>query len=455
MHLTRKKCLLLNNLLAIAAAVMMVLSKTAVSFEMIMAARFIYGINAGAAMLVHGLYLSESAPKRLRGMVAFTMTNFICIGKFTGQLLGISELLGTEERWPWLLGVGGVTGLLQMMTLPLLPESPRYLLIMKGDVQACEQAMDRLWGGGVDHSVEMADMCEEAAVLKGVKRRGVLDLLREPSLRWQLLTVICLFTQIQMNGVNAVYQYAFEVFREAGIAPDQMRYAALGTSLCELSSSILCVLVIERTGKKLLQLWGLFGMTGILALLTVTLYLQSVLWWMAYLSLVLIFLHIFISCAPAGVTVPIAGDLFDQSFKAAGFTIGTTVNWTWLFLVGMLFPVIVEYLDYLCFLIFLMFCLGTGLFVQFHVPETRNRTVLEIAAEYKRMHTRHASASASASDVEKHHPPVSDNKHPPVDVQRTAVVPVARHTQVAWIKDRTETEVVRPGQNEMVHATRL
>lgn len=44
---SRKRCLLLNNLVAISAAILMVLSKTAMSFEMIMVGRFLYGINAG------------------------------------------------------------------------------------------------------------------------------------------------------------------------------------------------------------------------------------------------------------------------------------------------------------------------------------------------------------------------------------------------------------------------
>lgn len=47
MLFSRKRCLLLNNLVAISGALIMLLSKTAMSFEMIMVGRFIYGINAG------------------------------------------------------------------------------------------------------------------------------------------------------------------------------------------------------------------------------------------------------------------------------------------------------------------------------------------------------------------------------------------------------------------------
>lgn len=43
----RKRCLLLNNFVTIAGAVLMLLSRTARSFEMIMAARLIYGISSG------------------------------------------------------------------------------------------------------------------------------------------------------------------------------------------------------------------------------------------------------------------------------------------------------------------------------------------------------------------------------------------------------------------------
>lgn len=43
----RKRCLLLNNFVTISGAVLMLLSRTARSFEMIMAARLIYGISSG------------------------------------------------------------------------------------------------------------------------------------------------------------------------------------------------------------------------------------------------------------------------------------------------------------------------------------------------------------------------------------------------------------------------
>lgn len=47
------------------------------------------------------------------------------------------ELLGDPQTWPLLLASCLVPGVLQLMSLPLLPESPRYLLIDCGDTATC------------------------------------------------------------------------------------------------------------------------------------------------------------------------------------------------------------------------------------------------------------------------------------------------------------------------------
>lgn len=116
------------------------------------------------------------------------------------------------------------------------------------------------------------------------------------------------------------------------------------------------------------------------------------------------------SWSKAATTAPLPGEILPQSFKSAGYTLGCTINWMGLFALGMLFPTMVvrrcidtptdqmtwivdssvfifqENLESFCFLIFLVFCLVCGLYVAFNVPETKNRTVLEITAEFERMH---------------------------------------------------------------------
>lgn len=56
----------------------------------------------------------------------------VTIGLLLSQILGLPLILGTDDGWPFLLGVAFIPAILQLMLLPLCPESPRYLLISKG-----------------------------------------------------------------------------------------------------------------------------------------------------------------------------------------------------------------------------------------------------------------------------------------------------------------------------------
>ncbi|XP_076007276.1 solute carrier family 2, facilitated glucose transporter member 5-like [Genypterus blacodes] len=395
----RKKCMWFNNFVAISGALLMLLSKTAKSFEMIMVGRFLYGINTGLNTILHMTYVVECTPKRLRGMVGVTACTFISIGKLCAQLLGMSELLGTDERWQWLLGFNGLPALLQLLTLPLLPESPHYLLLHKDDSQGCEKALRQLWGHK-DHSVEMEEMLEQHA--KEVRSHTVMELIRNQTLRWQLLTIIVTFTVMQLCGANAVFFYSHEVFRGAGLREDQSRYVALGTSLCEVSTSFVCFMILNSIGRKVLIYGGYMCMSATLGLLTVTLYLQHQVQWLSYCSVVLVYLFIcFFSCGPAALTPPLPGEIFNQSFQSAAYTIAGIVHWLGMFLLGMLFPIIVEHFGSFCFLIFLFFCLAGGLFVKFHVPETKHCSMLEITAEFQKMHCKRETSQKRQSTVQK------------------------------------------------------
>lgn len=47
---------------------------------------------------------------------------------------------------------------------------------------------------------------------------------------------------------------------------------------------------------------------------------------------------------------------------------------------------------------FLFFCVSCWLFVKFNVPEIKNRTALEIAAEFEKMHAKHGTSKDAQTD---------------------------------------------------------
>ncbi|XP_016334835.1 solute carrier family 2, facilitated glucose transporter member 11-like [Sinocyclocheilus anshuiensis] len=88
-HLGRKGAMLLNSAIAVVATVIMYISKPTHSFELILVARFLFGFGAGLGLNVHTIYLGESSPKKIRGMVTVTATTFMSLGKLLGQFAGL------------------------------------------------------------------------------------------------------------------------------------------------------------------------------------------------------------------------------------------------------------------------------------------------------------------------------------------------------------------------------
>ncbi|XP_053308783.1 solute carrier family 2, facilitated glucose transporter member 11-like [Spea bombifrons] len=378
----RKKTQLYNNVVVLLGALLMGISRTANSFEMIILGRFLYGINAGVSLNLHTMYIGECAPQRLRGMVTVTVCFFIAFGKLMGFVVGLRELLGAEEMWPYLMSASAIPALIQLATLPFFPESPRYLLIDKSDKDGCLKAMQMLWGPG-DHGSEMDEMLAEKKAIEGEQIKSVKDLLRDRSVRWQMISLVLICGACQLIGINAVYFYAYDVFQKAGIPATQIPYMSLGTGFTEILTSILCGSIIDRLGRKLL-LWTNYGMLALtLALLTTTLSLQDSFYWFPYVSSILTFiLTLSYGLGPGGVNCVLPTEMFIHSYRPAAYCLIGVMNWVGLFVLSLVFPFIVEALGPFCFIFFLVYCFSMAVFTFLVLPETKDRSIMEILESF-------------------------------------------------------------------------
>nr|XP_014344537.1 PREDICTED: solute carrier family 2, facilitated glucose transporter member 11-like [Latimeria chalumnae] len=387
-RLGRKKCMLYNNIPALMAALLMGFSKMAGSFEMIILARFIYGYNVGVGLNIHIMYLSECSPKRLRGAITVTSATCIALGKFVGQMVGLREVLGTENLWPVLLALNGLPALIQLITLPFFPESPRYLLINKGEKEKCMKAIQRLWGAG-DYQEEMDDMLAEQAAFGREKPKSIWELFTDQSVRWQTITLVVIYVFMQLCGVNTIYMYAFSIFKEAGVSPGHIQYINTGTGITEIITTSMCGYFTERFGRRPL-LWMGYGVMGlIMGLLTITLSFQDSISWIPSCSIVLIFS--FIICfglGPSGVVASLQSELFMQTYRPAGYMVGGAGSWAGLFLIAMIFPFLIDLLGQFCFLIFLAYCVTASVFVYLFLPETKGKSMLEIWEDFNKLNFR-------------------------------------------------------------------
>ena len=108
-------------------------AKYANSWEMLIIGRLIIGINSGLNAGLAPMYLSEISPTALRGAVGTVYQLIITISILLSQILGMTNVLGNDAGWPFLLGLTVIPGVLQLITLPFCPESPKYLMLDKND----------------------------------------------------------------------------------------------------------------------------------------------------------------------------------------------------------------------------------------------------------------------------------------------------------------------------------
>uniref|UniRef100_A0A8C1Z6M9 Solute carrier family 2, facilitated glucose transporter member 5 n=1 Tax=Cyprinus carpio TaxID=7962 RepID=A0A8C1Z6M9_CYPCA len=396
-HLGRKKPMLLNSALAVVATVIMYISKPTNSFELILVARFLLGFGAGKWLggNVHFIYLGESSPKKIRGIVTLTAATFLSLGKLSGQFAGLREIFGREEWWNILLCIPAFFCVVQLAILPFFPDAPRYILIEKGNTQQCKRALQSLWGPG-DYKLEIEEMLAEQAVIGEEHNKSLLDLLRDKHLRWQILSILVINGCLQFSGISAITVFSFNIFLEAGIPVDKIRYVTLGIGASEVLISITCSLFVESVGRRALMWRGFGGMSAIMALITVTLYLKDYSSVIPYSTVVLIFLFIiFYGGGPAGIAPSLANEIFIQSYRPAAFVFTGFPRWLGFTIFGFIFPFLIAGLKSLCFVLFSCICLIAALYVFFILPETKGKTLLEISQEFENIR----ACGSSTEDV--------------------------------------------------------
>ncbi|XP_043911551.1 solute carrier family 2, facilitated glucose transporter member 5-like [Protopterus annectens] len=392
----RKGTLVNSSALVFLAGILMGFSRTARSPEMVIIGCFITGIHSGISLSVVPMYLGEISPKNLRGFIGLMPTLFICSGVFLAQVLGLEEVLGKDEYWPLFLSLVVIPTFVQVLFLPWFPESPRYLLIEKQNIFATVTAL-KWYQGKCDVQAEIEEMQEEQLSLASVDTLSVLDLLRDHTVRWQLLSVIVVNIGMQLSGIDAIWFYTNSIFENAGIPADEIQYTTVGTGVVEIIAGLIGCFTVEKFGRRPLMVGG-FSLMGVCcAGITLSLVLQAKVLWMHYVSVICVIGIIAGFCiGPAGIPFLMTAELFMQSHRPAAYIVGGSLNWLSNFTVGFVFPFLQISTGEFCYLVFCGICTLVALYVYFIIPETKNKTFMEISNMFT---SKQAIASISSDAV--------------------------------------------------------
>lgn len=381
----RKFGMILNSGFGIGAAVLMFFSRLGSSYEMVIAGRCLVGFNCGLYTGLTPLYLSEIGSANNRGALGTLHQLGVTIGILTSQILGFPEILGNEGYWHVLLGLCAVPPILQLLSMPFCPESPRYLLITKEKREDAHKALVALRGtADVD-----SDLDEMENEYQHEQREGKISwthLLRKRSLWKPLIISIVMHLSQQFSGITAVFYYSTKLYVNAGIHPNTAAHATSGIGAIMVTMTLITIPLMDRVGRRTLHLLGIGGMFIFSVLITVTLALKDTVDWFRIANIVVSLLYVvFFAVGPGSIPWLIVAELFSQGPRPAAMSISVVINWIANFSVGYAFPSMQKGLGDYSFLPFTVMLLFFWIFVYIYLPETKNKTFEEISENWKSM----------------------------------------------------------------------
>jgi SP family galactose:H+ symporter-like MFS transporter len=346
--------------------------------------RLVVGFGVGVASVAAPLFAAEMAPARLRGRFVSTYQFGITFGIFVAYL--VDELLQDGEGWRWMLGLSAVPGVLLLLLVVPLPDTPRWYL-RAGRRDDASDAIAKV------HEVDPA---EELALLEawraeaGPPARGE----GRGAVRWRrpLLIGVGLAVFQQVTGINAIIYYADKIFAAAGFSTAAQQTAATTWAIGAVNvlATLIAVAFVDKVGRKPLLLVGLVGMGVSLAVVGVafgslgdishdpaTPSSTSTAGVVTLVALVVYIASFAFSLGPVVWTV--INEIFPRSVRGRGVALATAVNWLSAWLVSQFFLSLVNAVgESGTFYLFAAACAFAFLWIVRAVPETKGRTLEDI-----------------------------------------------------------------------------
>ncbi|KAL7073387.1 hypothetical protein ACQ4LE_007255 [Meloidogyne hapla] len=350
--------------------------------------RFIVGINSGAGCNIVSIYLNEISPTNLRGSISSTNTLLINIGAFLAIFVGI--FLSTENLWPLIIGISIIPLVISFFLLQLCPESPKHYLFFQMDELSAELSLKKLRHKNYNIYSELESLKKEADSLKSESQVSFKQLFTERHLRWPLIIAFVLMTAQQFSGINIVNFYSTLIFQfDAGFSNEGAHWASCFILFIAVLVTIFSSYLVDHPsfGRRPLILIGFMGVMIFMSLLYLVLTILNCValpelegWPWNYLAILLLVLFIIsFSSGPGAIPWFYVTELFHSNARSKAGSIVSTANWSSNFLVGIGFSPLKKLIGTNIFLVFVVISIFLYTFLFFFAPETKGKTVDQIA----------------------------------------------------------------------------
>lgn len=257
-----------------------------------------------------------------------------------GTYIGFED--DDPKQWQVSLGIQIVPGAILALLILLFPESPRWL-IAHGKEEKGLATLARLHSNGNENDAwvraEFQQIQDSIAFEREHSARSYSELFTDRSSFRRLFLACAIQASIQMTGVSAIQYYSVAIYEKIGIAGDEtLRYQAI-SSVLALVAQFLCILFVDRTGRRWPLIIGNLGnmVTFIIATTLLALYPPGTSnsggasW--AFIAMTWTYNFCFsATCGPLSWIIP--AEIFDTKTRSKGVSIACMMSFAFNTMIG-------------------------------------------------------------------------------------------------------------------------
>lgn len=357
--------------------------------------RIIAGFGVGGVSATIILYMSEIAPKKVRGTIVAGYQFCVTIGLLLASCVDYGTKNRTDSgsyRIPIALQL--IWAIILTVGLFFLPESPRYY-VKKGKVDLAAKVLSILRQQPADSAYVQEELAE---IIENHERESALIPTQtyfqswascfSGSLRDQSSNVrrTILGTSLQMmqqwTGINFIFYFGTTFFQELGTIKNEFLISII-TTLVNVCSTPLSFYTVEKMGRRILLIYGAAGMLvcEFIVAIAGTVDGGNHKTVSAMIAFICIYIFFFASTWGPGAWIVI-GEIFPIPIRSRGVGLSTASNWLWNCIIAVITPYMVGEdkgnLGAKVFFIWGSLCTCCLVYAIFLVPETKGLTLEEV-----------------------------------------------------------------------------
>ncbi|KAI0484121.1 putative sugar transporter [Xylariaceae sp. FL0804] len=386
----RKPTIMLTGVVFIVGAVLQILG---FGIGLLYGGRVLTGLAIGGSTTMLPLYIAECAPPLIRGRLVGITEVMIQIGLVVGFWInyGVARNISdaSDAQWRIPFAVQFVPAGMLLISMPFLPESPRWLLA-KNRVHKATRALAWVRDLPPDHALLARELDEiRGHVAREIETttggaRGGLQMLRElaaPGVRNRVVIAVLLMLLQNLSGVNGINYYSPTILESIGFSGTDAALLATGIYgivKC-VSAVVFIVFFVDKLGRRPALVVGAAGAMVPMFYLAGYSELSGSFGGPApprdagsTLTLLMIYLYaVFFGLSWNNIPWIFASEVLPSRVRTLGMMCAVCMQWLAQFLVVYSLPHMIRSITYGTFVFFGVCIVLSFIFAYLFVPETK------------------------------------------------------------------------------------